>query len=203
MVCPLFGAKPLPETTLIWKRYPLPHTLKNRVRATIMIWPHRHNHLRVLKTLYEWVGWGMNGQDILCGISKVPFEIPHWISCPHIERCVFHSKGNNQKLLVYQDRRGPCKIMYTCWLIDWLIVVVVVVAVVVVVSINHNEHISIKTHKFPFGAMHFKMPSTKFRYFVLRSRYVNDNNGAIYTRFKPLFSILPQEYVGLVFVEWN
>ena len=30
-------------------------------------------------------------QDILCGISKVPFEIPHKISYPYIERCVFYS----------------------------------------------------------------------------------------------------------------
>ena len=33
----------------------------------------------------------MYGQDILCGISKVPFEIPHKISYPYIERCVFYS----------------------------------------------------------------------------------------------------------------
>ena len=31
----------------------------------------------------------MYGQDILCGISKVPFEIPHKISYPYIERYVF------------------------------------------------------------------------------------------------------------------
>ena len=29
----------------------------------------------------------MYGYDILCGISKVPFEIPHKISYPYIERC--------------------------------------------------------------------------------------------------------------------
>ena len=34
----------------------------------------------------------MYGQDILCGISKVPFEIPHKISYPYIERCVFYSQ---------------------------------------------------------------------------------------------------------------
>ena len=28
----------------------------------------------------------MYGQDILCGISKVPFEIPHKISYPYIAR---------------------------------------------------------------------------------------------------------------------
>ena len=31
----------------------------------------------------------MNGLDILCGISKVTFEIPHKISYPYIEICVF------------------------------------------------------------------------------------------------------------------
>ena len=34
----------------------------------------------------------MYGQDILCGISKVPFEIPHKISYPYIEICVFYSQ---------------------------------------------------------------------------------------------------------------
>ena len=34
----------------------------------------------------------MYGQDILCGISKVPFEIPHKISYPYIEKCVFNFK---------------------------------------------------------------------------------------------------------------
>ena len=33
----------------------------------------------------------MYGQDILCGISKVPFEIPHKISYPYIERYVFYT----------------------------------------------------------------------------------------------------------------
>ena len=32
----------------------------------------------------------MYGLDILCGISKVPFEIPHNISHPYIERCAFY-----------------------------------------------------------------------------------------------------------------
>ena len=31
----------------------------------------------------------MYGYDILCGISQVPCEIPHKISYPYIERCVF------------------------------------------------------------------------------------------------------------------
>ena len=30
----------------------------------------------------------MHEYDILCGISKVPFEIPLKISYPYIERCV-------------------------------------------------------------------------------------------------------------------
>ena len=30
----------------------------------------------------------MYGLDILCGISKVPFEIPHKVSYPYIERFV-------------------------------------------------------------------------------------------------------------------
>ena len=34
----------------------------------------------------------MYGQDILCGISKVPFEIPRKISCTYIEICVFYSQ---------------------------------------------------------------------------------------------------------------
>ena len=34
----------------------------------------------------------MYGWDILCGISKVPFEIPHKISYPYIERYVFYSQ---------------------------------------------------------------------------------------------------------------
>ena len=33
----------------------------------------------------------MYGQDILCGISKVPFEIPHKISYPYIERYDFYT----------------------------------------------------------------------------------------------------------------
>ena len=32
----------------------------------------------------------MYGYDILCGISKVPFEIPHKISNPYIERCAIY-----------------------------------------------------------------------------------------------------------------
>ena len=40
----------------------------------------------------------MYGQDILCGISKVPFEIPHKTSYPYIERCAFHSEIEIHKL---------------------------------------------------------------------------------------------------------
>ena len=31
----------------------------------------------------------MHGQDILCGIPKGIFEIPHKLACPYIERCDF------------------------------------------------------------------------------------------------------------------
>ena len=34
--------------------------------------------------------WNLYGQDILCGILKVAFEIPLKISYPYIETCVFH-----------------------------------------------------------------------------------------------------------------
>ena len=33
----------------------------------------------------------MYGQDILCGISKGTFEIPHKISYPYIERYDFYT----------------------------------------------------------------------------------------------------------------
>ena len=33
----------------------------------------------------------MYGKDILCGISKVPFEIPHKKSNPYIERYDFYT----------------------------------------------------------------------------------------------------------------
>ena len=33
----------------------------------------------------------MYGKDILCGISKVPFEIPHKISHPYIEKYDFYT----------------------------------------------------------------------------------------------------------------
>ena len=32
------------------------------------------------------------GKDIMCGISKIPFEIPHKLAYPYIERCVFYSQ---------------------------------------------------------------------------------------------------------------
>ena len=34
----------------------------------------------------------MYGYDILCGISKGTFEIPHKISYSYIERCEFYSQ---------------------------------------------------------------------------------------------------------------
>ena len=33
----------------------------------------------------------MYEEDILCWISKVPFEILHKMSYPYIERCIFYS----------------------------------------------------------------------------------------------------------------
>ena len=39
------------------------------------------------------------GWDILCGISKVPFEIAHKISFPYIERCAFYLDVKIQELL--------------------------------------------------------------------------------------------------------
>ena len=41
----------------------------------------------------------MYGQDILCGIPKVPFEIPHKISYPYIERYDFYAALKFQELL--------------------------------------------------------------------------------------------------------
>ena len=34
----------------------------------------------------------MYGYDTLCGISKVPFEIPHKISYPYIETYDFYTR---------------------------------------------------------------------------------------------------------------
>ena len=44
----------------------------------------------------------MYGSDILCGISKVPFEIPHKISYPYIERWVVCWEVNIWELLDLQ-----------------------------------------------------------------------------------------------------
>ena len=41
----------------------------------------------------------MYGYDILCGISKGTFEIPHKISYPYIERWRFYSKVKISELL--------------------------------------------------------------------------------------------------------
>ena len=41
----------------------------------------------------------MYGQDILCGISKGTFEIPHKISHPCIERYGFYSQVKIYELL--------------------------------------------------------------------------------------------------------
>ena len=41
----------------------------------------------------------MYGSDILRGISKVPFEIPHKISDPYIERYDFYTTSKFSELL--------------------------------------------------------------------------------------------------------
>ena len=41
----------------------------------------------------------MYGEDILCGISKGTFEIPHRISYPYIEICTFYPQEKIQELL--------------------------------------------------------------------------------------------------------
>ena len=41
----------------------------------------------------------MHGQDIVCGISKGTFEIPHKISYPYIERYDIHATLKFYKLL--------------------------------------------------------------------------------------------------------
>ena len=41
----------------------------------------------------------MYAQDILCGISKSPFEIPHKISYPYIERYNFYTALEFYELL--------------------------------------------------------------------------------------------------------
>ena len=50
-------------------------------------------NLRALKIsmLYKKSYLALYGLDILCGISKGTFEIPHKISYPYIERYIFYS----------------------------------------------------------------------------------------------------------------
>ena len=58
-------------------------------------------HLWALKSRSSWMSTceknphvSMYGLDILCGISKVPFEIPHKISYPYIERYLKRPPGH-------------------------------------------------------------------------------------------------------------
>ena len=47
----------------------------------------------------------MFGKDILRGILKVPFEMPHRISDPYIERCQFHldmDKSSKELVSVFE-----------------------------------------------------------------------------------------------------
>ena len=48
-------------------------------------------NLRVLKCSCMNTHLSTHGQDILCGISKGTFEIPHKISCPYIEKYNFYT----------------------------------------------------------------------------------------------------------------
>ena len=47
----------------------------------------------------------MYGEDILSGISKGTFEIPHKISYPHIERCNFYTTLQFEELLDSRARK--------------------------------------------------------------------------------------------------
>ena len=61
----------------------------------------------------------MYGQDILCGISKGTFEIPHKISYPYIERCRFYSHTDLKALIGYQIcypmQTWPLVSRVLCW----------------------------------------------------------------------------------------
>ena len=49
----------------------------------------------------------MYGQDILCVISKVSFEIPHKISYAYIERCAFYLRlSPNERHICVLPRRA-------------------------------------------------------------------------------------------------
>ena len=54
----------------------------------------------------------MYGWDILCEISKVPFEIPHKISNPYIERYDFYTTLKFYELLALRAHarfsNAPC-----------------------------------------------------------------------------------------------
>ena len=54
----------------------------------------------------------MYGCNILCGISKGTFEIPHKISCPYIQRCLFYADVKILELLDLRDfdrlKLSPC-----------------------------------------------------------------------------------------------
>ena len=47
----------------------------------------------------------MYGEDILYVISRVPFEIPHKISYPCIDRCTFYSQVKFLELLDLRVRK--------------------------------------------------------------------------------------------------
>ena len=101
----------------------------------------------------------MHGYDILCGISKGAFEIPHKISYPYIERCGFYSLVKIQELL---DLRAHKCFWNAPGLIHperaFEIISTEVGSIVISASINHD----ILTHwgrdKWtPFRRRHFQM----------------------------------------------
>ena len=47
----------------------------------------------------------MYGSDILCGISKDTFEIPHKISYPYIESCRFYPRDENLRALRFKSSK--------------------------------------------------------------------------------------------------
>ena len=64
----------------------------------------KHVNPRALKiaTLYKKRYLSVYGWDILCGILKIPFEIPHKLSYPNIERCTFYSQMKTEELLDFR-----------------------------------------------------------------------------------------------------
>ena len=67
----------------------------------------------------------MHVWHILCGISKVPFKIPPKISYPYIERCLFHSHGENLSVFRFKsisdfEMPTPHTVVHEIWPLVWL-----------------------------------------------------------------------------------